>query len=103
MIEEEHKIVLDLDRNRIKSILTETYSICKDTLGVEFNITVEEFVNKINVFLDSNRVTIPVQLSLPSYAYPDLKIEVNPRKKSVIARMLNRKKRILLNRYLTKL
>lgn len=103
MRNEEYKIELDLDRDRIKSVLTEVYSICEDMLGVEFNISVEEFVEKVNVFLDSNRVSTPFQLNLPSRQYPELKIEVDPRKKSVIARMANRKKRIFLNRYLTKL
>jgi hypothetical protein len=103
MQSEKYKIELDLDRDRIKSILSETYSICEDMLGVQFNITIEEFVGKINIFLDSNRVTIPVLLNLPSRQYPELKIEVDPRKKSVRARMAQRKKRIFLNRYLTKL
>lgn len=103
MKSEEYKIELDLDRNRIKTVLSETYSICEDMLGVQFNITVEEFVKKINIFLDSNRVSTPVLLNLPSRQYPELKIEVDPRKKSVRARMVQKKKRIFLNRYLTKL
>jgi len=103
MKNEEYKIELDLDKDRIKSVLSETYSICEDMLGVSFNITVEEFVKKIKIFLDSNRVSTPVLLNLPSRQYPELIIEVNPRKKSVIARMANKKKRIFLNRYLTKL
>ena len=98
-----NKIELDLDRDRIKLILSETYSICKDMLEVEFNTTVDDFVKQINVYLDSNRVTGSVLLSLPSRPYPELRIEVNLRKKSVIARMVNKKKRIFLNRVLTKL
>lgn len=100
---EEYKIELDLDRDRIKTILKEAYKICGDTLGVTFNITKDEFVSKINPHLDSNRVAVPVLLGLPSYNYPDMGIEVNIRRKKLIARMSNRKKRILLNRYLTKL
>lgn len=103
MQSEEYKIELDLDRDRIKAVLTETYSICKDMLEVQFNVTVEEFVEKVDVFLGSNRVSTPFLLNLPSLKYPELKIEVNPRKKSVIARMTNKKRRIFLNRYLTKL
>lgn len=97
------KIELDIDRDRIKSILIETYRVCADTLEIEFSITVEEFVSKIKPYLDSNRVTVPVCLNLPSRKYPEMLIEVDIRKKKVIARMADRKKRILLNRYLTKL
>lgn len=104
MDDEKYKIELDLDRNRIKSILSETYRICVDVLEIEFEITAENFVSKINKFLESNRVAaVPVFLNLPSRRYPELKIEVNFQRKSVIARMLNKKKRVLLNRYLTKL
>lgn len=100
---EVYKIELDLDRDRIRIILREAYRVCGETLGVKFDITVDEFVSKINTHLESNRVAVPVLLSLPSYSYPDMGIEVNIRKKKLIARMEHRKKRILLNRYLTKL
>jgi hypothetical protein len=72
-------------------------------LDVEFHFTEEVFVSQIDKYLDSNRVTIPVTIALPSDKYPDLHIEVNLRKKSVIARMKNRKKRIYINRFLTQL
>lgn len=103
MSDDNYKIELDLDRNRIKSILHETYRVCADTLGIKFDITENEFVSKINPYLDSNRVSVSVLLGLPSHRYPEMGIEVDIRKKKIIARMANRKKRILLNRYLTKL
>lgn len=104
MGDETYKIELDIDRNRIKDILLETYRICQDVLETELKISSETFVSGIDKFLDSNRIaSVPVKLNLPARRHPELIIEVNFQKKSVIARMLNRKKRILLNRYLTKL
>lgn len=100
---EKYKIQLDLDRNRIKTILQEAYTVCKDTLGTEFDITCEEFVSKIDPFLDSNRVSTIVRLNLPSYKYPELVIEVDIRKKRLIARMAQDRMRIHLNRFITKL
>ena len=94
-------IEIDLDRDRIKTILAEAYEHCKTVLNEEFFETQEQFVAKINPYLDSNRVSVTVLLDLPSKNYPELKIEVNLRRKSIIARMANRKKRIYLNRYLT--
>jgi len=96
-------IFLDIDRDRIKSILSEAYEHCKLMLSEEFFNTREEFVNKIDPYLDSNRVSVVLTLDLPSRNYPELKIEVDLRRKSVIARMANKKKRVFLNRYLTKL
>ena len=94
-------IQLDIDRDRIKSILSEAYDHCKTVLNEEFFYTQEEFIAKINPYLDSNRVSVPVILDLPSKNYPELKIEVDLRRRSIIARMANKKKRIFLNRYLT--
>jgi hypothetical protein len=100
---EEYVINLDLDRDRIKSILSETYRICGETLETGFDITSEEFASKTDIYIDSNRISTPVFLNLPSRNYPELRIDVDLRKKKVIARLGNRKKQILLNRYLTKL
>jgi len=98
-----NSIYLDLDRDRIKTVIREAYSYCKQTLGVDFTITEDDFVANINPFLDSNRVSLPVTLPLPSRKYPELCIEVNLRRKGVFARMINRKKQAQLNYYLTQL
>lgn len=98
-----NKIELDLDRDRIRTILKEAYSVSKDILETEFSITNEEFVSKITPYLDSNRISTVVSLNLPSEKYPELVIEINIRKKKLIARMGNNKLRIELNRFLTKL
>jgi hypothetical protein len=100
---EEYEIALDLDKDRIKSILLETYNICEEILETSFNITLEIFVSKVNIYLESNRVSTPVSIFLPSKNYPELRIDVNLRQRKVIARLGNKKKQVLLNRYLTKL
>jgi len=96
-------IYLDLDRDRIIAVLKEVYTTSQEILGVEFLCSSEEFVDKIQPYLDSNRVSTGVLMDLPSRKYPELKIEINLRTKKAIARMNNRNQRILLNRYLTKL
>lgn len=96
-------IYLDLDRDRIRTILREAYQACRENLETEFNITADQFVSKIDPYLNSNRISIPVTLDLPSRKYAELKIEVDLRRKSVIARMLNKKMRVHLNHYLTQL
>ena len=70
---------------------------------MEFNVTQDEFVSKIDPYLDSNRVSTVVPIQLPSWKHPELKIEVNLRRRSVFVRMGNRDKQALLNRFLTKL
>jgi hypothetical protein len=93
-------IVLDLDKTRIKDILKEAHKGCVDLLGTDFNLTPEEFASQIDIYLDSNRVSIPVLIPLPSRKYPELKIEVNLRRKKVFARMASKSKQALLNYFL---
>lgn len=98
--EEKPGIDLGLDRERIKSVLQEAYKSCGEMLGVEFAISSEQFVASVNLYVESNRVSIPVALHLPSKQYPELVIEVNLRRKSVFARMISRKKQAYLNKFL---
>jgi hypothetical protein len=98
--DESPKIELDLDRQRIKDVLGAAYDHCRDTLEAEFFYSKEIFVSKIDVYLDSNRVAIPVTLPLPSKKFPELLIEVNLRRKKVFARMANKNKQANLNYYL---
>jgi hypothetical protein len=101
------EIILDLDRERIRTILKESYTACEDLLGVKFEISQEEFVSKINPYLDSNRVSIPVRIDLPTRKYPGMVIEVDLRRKKVFARIpshrRNHPKQVYINRYLKSL
>lgn len=100
-------IDVDLNRDRIKTVLKEAYSVGQELLAVSFDISADAFVSQIEPYLGSNRVTLPVFLSLPSKRYPDLKIEVNLRRAKVFARIpshaRNHPKQVLLNRYLKNL
>lgn len=99
-----NEIFLDLDRDRIRSVLSETYRSCKDILGVSFDITEGEFTSRVEPYLDTNRISTPVLIDLPCGKYPGLKIEVNLRRAKVFARIPSRrrfhKKQVELNRYL---
>jgi hypothetical protein len=94
------KIELDIDRVRIRDILAEAHRGCSDLLGVTFSITIEDLLMKINPFLDSNRVSIPVVLPLPSRKYPELMLEVNLRRRKIFARMQSGSKQALVNHFL---
>jgi len=91
---------MDLDRDRIKTVLREAYRSIKDLLSIDYQISEDSFVSGIDPFLDSNRVSIPVNLHLPSKLYPEMVIEVNLRQKAVFARLANRKIQARINHYL---
>ena len=97
------EIKLDLDRDRIKAVLKEAYEVCQDTLVASFDIGCDVFVSRIDPYLDCNRISTVVGLHLPSRKYPELVIEIDLRRKKIIARMTNDRVRTHLNRFLTKL
>lgn len=99
-IDEKYSIRLDLDKERIRAVLREAYSTVRDLLTVAHFETEQEFVSKADKYIESNRVSIPFTLTLGSRPYPDLVIDVDPRKCSVFARFNNRNKQAEINRYL---
>ena len=98
--EEKYRIVLDLDRDRIKGILREAYKACKDLLSVEFLVGEDEFVSKVDPYLDSNRVSTDIRIPLPCREHREMLVEIDPRAKKVMVRMVNRKLQARLNNFL---
>lgn len=99
--EPDNKIVLDIDRNRIRVILEQAYVICADSLGTDFDISERDFVAQIEPYLQSNRVvSVPVYLPLPSKRYPGMKIRVNIQKKQVFVLVHPKSKQAFLNHML---
>ena len=103
MDDTEDKFQMDLDRDRIRTIVREAYKTSRDMLVTDPRVTEEDFVASIEPYLTSNRVSSAVTLYLPSKQFPEMRIEVNLRRKSIIARMANRKKQAFINHYLTNL
>jgi hypothetical protein len=97
---EEYKIELDLDRDRIRTVLFESYEICKDFLKIDFDIERDQFVSRIDPFLNSNRVSIPILLDLPNKHYPGMKIEIDLRRRKTRVWMFPKVKQALLNHML---
>jgi len=98
--EPDEKFTIDLDRDRIRTVIREAYNISKDFLVTDFSITADQLVSQIDPYLDSNRVTIPVTLLLPNKKYPGMIIEVDLRRKKVFARLHPPSKQATLNHML---
>jgi hypothetical protein len=94
------KFVIDLDRDRIRTVVREAYNISKEFLVTDFSITVDEFVGKLSPYLDSNRVTIPISLELPSKKYPGMRLDIDFRRRKVFARIHPPSKQATLNHML---
>jgi len=99
------RLTLDLNRDRIRTVLHETYETCRTVLGTFLDISVDDFVAQIEPYLQSNRVAIPVTLKLPCKKFQDIDVEVNLQRAKVFVRMSPRNKhwQVELNRYMTNL
>ena len=100
MREPDNKIFLDLDRDRIKTVIREAYKISREFLETDFLVTADQFVSGIDPYLESNRVSLPVQLSLPSKKYGEMRLDVDLRRKKVFARLHPSGKQAQLNHIL---
>ncbi len=95
-----YKIELDLDRDRIRTVLSEAYEICKDFLEVTPDVEKDQFVSQIDPFLNSNRVSIPVLIELPMKGYPGMKVEIDLRRRKAKVWMFPKSKQATLNHML---
>ena len=98
--EADDKFVLDLDRDRIRTVVREAYKISSDFLVTDFLISADDFVAQLTPYLDSNRVTIPISLDLPSKKYPGMRLDVDFRRRKVFARVHPPSKQATLNHML---
>jgi len=98
--EADGEFIIDLDRDRIRTIVREAYKISSDFLVTEFLISVDDFVDQLAPYLDSNRVTIPISLELPSKKYPGMRMDIDFRRKKVFARVHPPSKQATLNHML---
>lgn len=101
---QKNNLFLDLDRERIRTIVSEAYTICQSTLETDFLVSVEDLLSKVNMYLDTNRISIEIRLDLPSRKYPGMVLEINLQKKKIFARIpshaRNHPKQVLVNRFL---
>jgi len=101
------KLTLDLNRDRIRTVLRETYETCRTVLGTSLDISADEFVARIEPYLLSNRIALMIPLELSNSKFPGLTIEVDLKRASVFARIpsraRNHPRQVELNRYLKSL
>lgn len=93
-------ITLDIDSDRIRTVLREAYASLEDMLSPGFDITADEFVARVDPYLACNRVSIPVTVRLPCRKYPELQIIVDIRRRGILAKFRNPKIQADVNRYL---
>jgi len=100
MLERKNEIILDIDRDRIKEIVSESLRIIVEYSGGELLLTEESIQQKLDTILDSNTISTEFRLSIPLDKIPDLMLHIDPRKRKVLCKSCFRKKVARINTFI---
>jgi len=103
MIEREEKIQVDLDLDRIKTIILEAMRMIHEYLGGEFGRTDEEVLEHVMKVLRTGKVTTKQFVTLGSRKIPDLTLRVDPVRREVLCQSALKKRAAELNHFLSTL
>lgn len=101
MVERDNKINLDIDKDRLKEIVAEALRIIKEYSGGSFLSPEEVLLEKFNRVLDTNLISTEFMLPIPLDKIPDLRLRVDPRRKSLLCKSSFKKKVARINHFIT--
>ena len=99
MIEREDKIQVDIDRERIREIVSEALRMIHEYFEDDYQYTKEEVLEQLEKLLRSERVTTQFFLRLGSTKIPDLVLRVDPKRRKVLCKSKFRKKVAKINQF----
>jgi hypothetical protein len=102
MIDRGVTIEIDIDKERLREIVTEALRMIYEYLGGEYIKTKEDVLAELDSFITTDRISTEFFLHIGSRSIPDLKMRVDPRRRKVFMKSSFRKKVAKLN-YFVKL
>ena len=99
MIERDNKIVLDIDKERIREVVDESLRIIKEYSGSIFLVDESSILEKLDKLLAANMISTEFYLLIPLDKIPDLRLRVDPRRRKVLCKSSFKKKVAKLNRF----
>jgi len=100
MTEREPEIRVDVDKDRIKEIVSEALRMIHEYYEDDYQRTREDILLELNTILDTNKVTTQFFLHVGSLKIPDLKLRVDPRRKKVLCKSTFKKKVAKINHFM---
>jgi len=100
MVERDKKIVLDIDRDRLREIVSESLRIIKDYSGGSFLAVEEDILKNLDDVLDSNMVSTEFFLPIYLDKIPDLTLRIDPRRREVLCISSFKKKVSRINSFI---
>ncbi|MBD3261278.1 MAG: hypothetical protein GF334_06270 [Candidatus Altiarchaeales archaeon] len=97
----EKELYVDIDRDRIREIVSEALRMIHEYVGGDFILSREEVMEKLEVILKNKRIgSMQFFLPLGSHKIPDMQLRVDPRRKEVLCKSGFKRKVIKINRFL---
>ena len=100
MIEREDKIQVDIDRERIREIVSEALRMIHEYFEDDYQYTREEVLEQLEKILTNARITTQFFLKLGSIKIPDLVLRVDPKRKKVLCKSKFHKKVAKINHFM---
>lgn len=97
----EKELYVDIDRDRVREIVSEALRMIHEYVGGEFVLSREEVLEQLEMILNNKRIgSTQFYLPLGSHKIPDMQLRVDPRRKEVLCRSGFKRKVIKINRFL---
>jgi hypothetical protein len=100
MIREQSPIKVDLNKERIREIVTESLRMLHEYLGGNFGRTDIQIMDMLERILSSGKITTQFVLELGSEKIPDLVLRVDPVRKEVLCKSKFKKKVAEINYFM---
>jgi hypothetical protein len=100
MIREKTRIQVDIDKDRIREIVSEALRMLHEYLGGEFANTDEQITGNLERILSSGMISTQFYLELGSKKIPDLVLRVDPVRKEVLCKSTFRKRVAQINHFM---
>lgn len=94
------RIKLDLDRDRIREVVTEALRMMHDHIEGDFLFEDEDVLNQLEKFLKCGVISTMFYLRAPTRRMPDMELRVDPRRRHVLAKSRLKRRAAALNHML---
>lgn len=99
MIDRGVVIEIDIDKDRLREIVSEALRMIYEYLGGEYTLTREEVLAELEGYIGIDRISTEFFLHIGSKSIPDMKMRVDPRRRKVFLKSSFKKKVAKLNHF----
>jgi len=100
MIDRGVVIEIDIDKDRLREIVSEALRMIYEYLGGEYTKTQGDVLTELESYISIDRISTEFFLHIGSRSIPDMKMRVDPRRRKVFLKSSFRKKVAKLNHFM---